>query len=285
MPIIPGHEIVGRVAGIGAGVRGFSENQPVGIPWLGGTCSQCQFCLKGKENLCDKAVFTGYQRNGGYAEFTVANATYCFVLPNAYQGPEAAPLLCAGLVGWRALKLAGTGKRLGLYGFGAAAHLLIQVANYQGRQTYAFTRPADTAAQKFALGLGAVWAGSSTQLPPEPLDAAIIFAPVGELVPSALKATTKGGVVVCGGIHMSDIPQFPYRLLWEERTLCSVANLTRTDALEFLELAPKIQLKTTIQTYPLADANQALKDLREGAVQGAAVLTVSSNPSVNAGVY
>jgi propanol-preferring alcohol dehydrogenase len=272
LPLVPGHEIVGTVVEKGEGVERLAPGDRVGVPWLGWTCGVCEFCRRGQENLCDQARFTGYQIDGGYAELTVADARYCFLLPSGYTDVEAAPLLCAGLIGYRTLRLAGEGERVGIYGFGAAAHIVAQVARWQGRQVFAFTRPGDQAAQDFARGLGAVWAGASTELPPEPLDAALIFAPVGALVPAALAATRKGGTVVCGGIHMSDIPSFPYRLLWEERVVRSVANLTRRDAEEFLALAPKAGVKTATQTYPLADANRALSDLRTGALQGAAVL-------------
>jgi len=272
LPIVPGHEIVGRVAAIGAGVLGFAPGERVGIPWLGHTCGVCPYCRSGRENLCDAPLFTGYTRDGGYATHTIADANYCFPLPEGTDDVAAAPLLCAGLIGWRSYRMAGEGAALGLYGFGAAAHILAQVAAWQGRRIYAFTRPDDAAAQAFAKSLGAVWAGGSGDLPPEPLDAAIIFAPVGPLVVSALKAVKKGGRVVCGGIHMSDIPAFPYRLLWEERQVVSVANLTRADAHEFLAIAPRAGIKTEITRYPLEAANAALADLRSGALHGAAVL-------------
>jgi propanol-preferring alcohol dehydrogenase len=272
LPLVPGHEIVGRVAALGAGVAGFALGERIGVPWLGYTCGVCPYCRTGRENLCDTPLFTGYTRDGGYASHAVADANYCFALPEPGDDTELAPLLCAGLIGWRSYRLAGEGSALGLYGFGAAAHILAQVAAAQGRRVYAFTRPGDTAAQSFARALGAVWAGGSDELPPEPLDAAIIFAPVGALVPLALKAVRKGARVVCGGIHMSDIPRFPYALLWEERHLLSVANLTRADAREFLGLAPRIGVKTRVTRYPLAAANAALADLREGRLQGAAVL-------------
>jgi propanol-preferring alcohol dehydrogenase len=272
LPLIPGHEIVGSVIGKGAEVERFAIGDRVGVPWLGWTCGVCVYCKTGRENLCDRARFTGYQLDGGYAELTVADQRFCFPLPAGYDDVPAAPLLCAGLIGYRTLRLAGDGERLGIYGFGAAAHILAQVAHFQGRKIFAFTRPGDAAAQDFARDLGAVWAGGSDETPPEPLDAALIFAPVGALVPAALAATKKGGTVVCGGIHMSDIPSFPYRLLWEERIIRSVANLTRRDAEEFLALAPKAGIRTTTQTYPLADANRALSDLRSGVLQGAAVL-------------
>ena len=273
LPIVPGHEIVGRVEKIGAGVEGFEIGERVGIPWLGHTCGKCGFCRSGDENLCDEPAFTGYQIDGGYADMTLADARYCFALPQAGEDAELAPLLCAGLIGYRSLVMAGEkARRLGIYGFGAAAHILAQVAKYQQREIYAFTSPGDTAAQRFAADLGACWAGGSDQSPPEALDAAIIFAPVGSLVPAALKAVRKGGVVVCGGIHMSEISAFSYDILWGERILRSVANLTRRDALEFLELAPEIPIRTRIETFPLAQANQALDALRGGRLTGAAVL-------------
>jgi propanol-preferring alcohol dehydrogenase len=272
LPLVPGHEIVGRVAQIGAGVTGFALGQRVGVPWLGHTCGVCPYCSTDRENLCDTPLFTGYTRDGGYASHAVADAKFCFPLPGPADDAELAPLLCAGLIGWRSYRMAGEGSALGLYGFGAAAHILTQVAIWQGRRVHAFTRAGDTAAQAFARSLGAVWAGGSQELPPEPLDAAIIFAPVGALVPLALKAVRKGGRVVCGGIHMSDIPGFPYALLWEERHLLSVANLTRADAREFLAIAPQAGVKTQVTRYPLAAADAALADLREGRLQGAAVL-------------
>jgi propanol-preferring alcohol dehydrogenase len=272
LPIVPGHEIVGRVAATGEGVSGFALGQRVGVPWLGHTCGICPYCRSGRENLCDAPLFTGYTRDGGYATHAVADANYCFPLPNGIGDAEAAPLLCAGLIGWRSYRMAGEGRDLGLYGFGAAAHILAQVARAQERRVYAFTRSGDKAAQDFARALGAVWAGGSEQMPPTLLDAAIIFAPVGALVPLALKAVKKGGRVVCGGIHMSDIPSFPYEILWEERQMLSVANLTREDAREFLAFAPQAAIKTEVTRYPLDDANRALSDLREGRLQGAAVL-------------
>jgi propanol-preferring alcohol dehydrogenase len=272
LPLVPGHEIVGEVVERGDGVAEFAVGDRVGVPWLGWTCGVCEFCRSGRENLCDRARFTGYHIDGGYAEFAVADARYCFALPPGRGDVAAAPLLCAGLIGYRSLRLAGDGERLGLYGFGAAAHIVAQVARHQGRRVFAFTRPGDAAAQQFARSLGAAWAGGSDVAPPEPLDAALIFAPVGALVPAALAATRKGGTVVCGGIHMSDIPAFPYRLLWEERVLRSVANLTRRDAAEFLALAPQAGIETATRTYPLAEANRALADLRRGALDGAAVL-------------
>jgi propanol-preferring alcohol dehydrogenase len=278
LPIVPGHEIVGRVSAMGDGVAGFAVGECVGVPWLGYTCGRCVYCVSGRENLCDQPLFTGYTRDGGYATHTIADARYCFTLPERMDHAEVAPLLCAGLIGWRSYRMAGAGQpgvgpaTLGIYGFGAAAHILAQVATWQGRRVYAFTRAGDDAAQAFAKSLGAVWAGGSDEIPPEPLDAAIIFAPVGALIPAALKAVTKGGRVVCGGIHMSDIPSFPYRLLWQERQLVSVANLTRADANEFLSLAPQAGVKTEVTRYPLERANEALSDLRGGRVQGAAVL-------------
>lgn len=272
LPLVPGHEIVGRVATVGEGVSGFKVGDRVGIPWLGWTCGQCGYCRTLRENLCDAARFTGYTLDGGYAQFTVADARFCFPIPDSYSDAEAAPLLCAGLIGYRSLVKAGNAQRLGLYGFGAAAHIVAQVARHQGREVFAFTRRGDTAAQQFAMSLGAVWAGDSTASPPELLDAAIIFAPAGELVPQALRAVAKGGTVVCGGIHMSDIPSFPYHVLWEERTVCSVANLTRRDGEEFLALAPRVPVRTQVETFPLAEANEALRRLRDGKLRGAAVL-------------
>ena len=272
LPIVPGHEIVGRVAAMGPRVTGFTIGERVGVPWLGATCGVCAYCRDGRENLCDRPLFTGYTRDGGYATHTVADARFCFPLDEGADAAEAAPLLCAGLIGWRSYRMAGEGAALGLYGFGAAAHILAQVAVWQGRRVYAFTRAADEASQNFARALGAVWAGGSDEMPPEPLDAAIIFAPVGALVPAALAAVKKGGRVVCGGIHMSDIPSFPYRILWEERQLVSVANLTRNDAREFLAIAPRAGIKMQVTRYPLAQANDALADLRQGRFEGAAVL-------------
>jgi len=272
LPLVLGHEIVGRVDAVGSEVEGFAMGDRVGVPWLGFTDGTCPYCRNGQENLCDNARFTGYQIDGGYASHTVADARYCFHLPDTYSDAEAAPLLCAGLIGYRALTMTGDAARLGIYGFGAAAHIVAQVARYQGRQVFAFTRPGDTRAQAFARELGAVWAGGSGETPPEELDAAIIFAPVGALVPAALKASRKGGLVVCGGIHMSDVPSFPYELLWEERVVRSVANLTREDAREFLALAPRASVKTTVVPMPLAAANEALDRLRQGELTGAAVL-------------
>ena len=272
LPLVPGHEIVGRVSALCEGVSGFVPGERVGVPWLGGTCGVCPYCRSGRENLCDHPVFTGYTRDGGFASHTVADARFCFPLAEAGDDAELVPWLCAGLIGWRSYRMAGEAHALGLYGFGAAAHILAQVAKWQGRRIYAFTRKGDTAAQDFARSLGAVWAGGSEDQPPELLDAAIIFAPVGALVPAALKAVKKGGRVVCGGIHMSDISSFPYSLLWEERCIQSVANLTRQDAREFLEIAPKAGIKAKVTRYPLARANAALSDLRDGRLQGAAVL-------------
>jgi propanol-preferring alcohol dehydrogenase len=272
VPIIPGHEIVGRVDAIGPGVSGLEIGERVGIPWLGHTCGGCPYCVAQQENLCDRPLFTGYTRDGGFATATVADARYAFALGEAGADVALAPLLCAGLIGWRSLVIAGAAKTLGLYGFGAAAHIIAQVARWQGRSVFAFTRPGDLAAQSFARGLGASWAGDSDAMPPQPLDAAIIFAPIGDLVPLALQAVRKGGRVVCAGIHMSDIPAFPYRLLWEERQLVSVANLTRQDGIDFLRLAPQIGIVTQTTRYPLAQANQALADLRAGRFEGAAVL-------------
>ena len=272
VPLVPGHEIVGRVVVAGAGVSSVRIGDRVGVPWLGRTCGACAYCRGGRENLCDSPGFTGYQIDGGYAEYAVADATYCFALPERFTDIEAAPLLCAGLIGHRSLSLAGPAERLGLYGFGAAAHLVAQVARHQGRRVFAVTRPGDLAAQDFARRLGAEWAGGSDQRPPEPLDAAIIFAPVGALVPAALAALVKGGTVVCGGIHMSDIPTFPYSLLWGERVVRSVANLTRRDGVEFLALAAEAGLRVATEAFPLDQANEALARLRDGQLTGAAVL-------------
>lgn len=272
LPIVPGHEIVGKVIKTGAGVNDVAIGDRVGIPWLGGACGHCEFCESGRENLCDRPIFTGHTRDGGFATQARADARFAFRLPQGLNDVEAAPLLCAGLIGWRSLKKAGDARRLGLYGFGAAAHLIAQVAVSQGRDVYAFTREGDLNAQALARELGCAWTGSSTETPPVRLDAAIIFAPVGALVPAALRAVTKGGRVICGGIHMTDIPQFPYRWLWEEREICSVANLTRSDAVEFLSLAPGFHLNVKTTSYPLANANDALDDLRQGNLVGAAVL-------------
>jgi propanol-preferring alcohol dehydrogenase len=276
MPIVPGHEIVGVVEAVGQGVAGDVIGQRLGVPWLGWTCGRCRYCLEGQENLCDDPRFTGWTRDGGYADMVVADLRYCFPIPDAYSDAEAAPLLCAGLIGYRAWKMASAVRAvqsLGLYGFGAAAHLLAQLAIAQGQRVHAFTRAGDTPAQAFARELGCVWAGGSEAPPQEPLDAAIIFAPAGELVPLALKAVRKGGSVVCGGIHMSDIPRFAYDLLWEERRLVSVANLTRQDGLEYLPMAAAAGVRPQVRLYPLADANRAVRDLRDGAFTGAAVLT------------
>ena len=272
LPIVPGHEIVGRVAAVGEEASGFEVGERVGVPWLGATCGVCPYCRSGRENLCDHPIFTGYTHDGGFATHTIADARYCFPLGEMGDDAELAPWLCAGLIGWRSYRMAGEAAVLGLYGFGAAAHILAQVAKWQGRRIYAFTRTGDTAAQNFARSLGAAWAGGSEEAPPELLDAAIIFAPVGALVPAALKAVKKGGRVVCGGIYMSDIPSFPYVLLWEERTVMSVANLTREDARDFLEIAPKASIQAKVTCYPLERANEALSDLREGRLQAAAVL-------------
>jgi propanol-preferring alcohol dehydrogenase len=275
LPLVPGHEIIGSVAALGQDVDRFAVGDRVGVPWLGWTCGECEFCRSDRENLCAQARFTGYQIDGGYSEFTIADQRFCFAIPAGYSDIEAAPLLCAGLIGYRALRMAGDARRLGLYGFGAAAHIIAQVALWQGRAVYAFTSPGDTEAQSFARGLGAVWAGGSDEPPPEMLDAAIIFAPVGPLVPAALRAVERGGTVVCAGIHMSAIPSFSYDILWGERVVRSVANLTRRDGEEFLELAPKVPVKTRTSRYPLEQANQALDDLRAGRLQGAAVLTLA----------
>ena len=272
LPIVPGHEIIGRVAALGRDVSGLEIGQRVGVGWLGSTDGTCPYCLMGRENLCDRPLFTGYTRDGGYATAVLADARFAFPLGERGTDASLAPLMCAGLIGWRALVIAGEARRLGLYGFGAAAHILAQVARWQGRSVFAFTRRGDSRTQEFARSLGAVWAGGSEDAPPEPLDAAIIFAPVGELVPLALKAVRKGGRVVCAGIHMSDIPAMPYRLLWEERELVSVANLTRKDGTDFLRLAPQIGIVTSTTPYPLERANEALADLRAGRFEGAAVL-------------
>jgi propanol-preferring alcohol dehydrogenase len=280
LPVIPGHEIVGVVEVVGDGVTHLAVGDRVGIPWLGYACGVCEYCTSGRENLCPNARFTGYHMDGGYAEFAVADASYVFKLPDGYSDVEAAPLLCAGLIGYRAYRMAGAARRLGLYGFGAAAHLIAQVAVQQGREVFAFTSPGDEAKQAFARSLGCAWAGGSDQPPPSPLHAAIIFAPAGHLVPEALSHVAPGGSVVCAGIHMSDIPSFPYRRLWEERVVRSIANLTRDDARAFLELVRTVRVKPSVHTYDLADANKALTDLREGRLQGAAVLTIS--PEANA---
>jgi len=274
--IVPGHETVGTVAALGEGVERFREGERVGVPWLGWTCGDCAWCRSGRENLCDAARFTGYHIDGGYADYAVADQRYVFRLPDEYSDVAAAPLLCAGLIGHRALVMAGAARRLGIYGFGAAAHIVAQVARYEGREVFAFARPGDAAAQDFARSLGAAWAGGSDEMPPEQLDAAIIFAPVGALVPAALRATAKGGTVVCAGIHMSDIPSFPYEILWGERTLRSVANLTRKDGEDFLALAPRVPVRTRTEAVPLTQANAALARLRDGKLEGAAVLVTGA---------
>lgn len=275
LPVVPGHEIVARVAGLGPGVQGWRLGQRVGVPWLGWTCGQCRFCTSGRENLCERARFTGYQLNGGYAEYTLADARYCLALPEAPAAEHLAPLLCAGLIGYRALRLAGDPRRLGVYGFGAAAHLITQLARAQGREVFAFTRPGDGASQAFARSLGANWAGGTDEAPPQPLDAALIFAPAGPLVPIALRHLDKGGCVVCAGIHMSDIPGFPYAWLWGERSIRSVANLTRGDGLAFFEAVRQAPLRTEVSVFALEQANEALEQLRQGALQGAAVLRMA----------
>ncbi|MGD0586282.1 MAG: zinc-dependent alcohol dehydrogenase family protein [Oryzomonas sp.] len=272
LPLVPGHQIVGVVQELGRGMAGFRSGDRVGVPWLGGTCGECDFCRSGRENLCDRALFTGYQKNGGFADYCTADSRFCFPLPEGYSDTQAAPLLCAGLIGFRSLRMAGEGKRLGIYGFGAAAHIVTQVATWQGREVYAFTRQGDTAGQAFAREMGACWSGGSFEPPPRPLDGAIIFAPAGELVPAALKAVAKGGIVVCGGIHMSDIPAFPYDILWGERSIVSVANLTRQDGEEFLKLAPQVPVRTEVEIFSLERANEALTALREGRIRGAGVL-------------
>ncbi len=276
LPLILGHQIVGRVEQIGANTGGFSMGDRVGIPWLGWTDGDCAYCRSNRENLCDRAKFTGYNIDGGYAEFTVAEARYCFHLPDEYNDVDAAPLLCAGMLGYRSYRKTGDAHRLGIYGFGNAAHLIAQVARYEKKEIYAFTRPGDKAGQESARSLGAVWSGSSDEMPPEKLDAAIIFAPVGALVPIALPALAKGGIVVCGGIHMSDIPSFPYVDLWQERVICSVANLTRRDGEEFLKIAPRVPVKTKVETFSLEEANTALEKFRAGKLDGNAVLQISS---------
>jgi propanol-preferring alcohol dehydrogenase len=276
LPLIPGHEIVGKVVQLGNRVKGFKEGQRVGVPWLAYTCGKCSFCLRGQENLCDNAIFTGYTKDGGYGEYVVADENYCFAVPEKFDSISLAPLLCAGLIGWRSYRLAGECKRLGMYGFGGAAHILTQIAHAQGKEIYAFTRPGDEKGQKFALQLGAVWAGDSTQAPPQLLDASIVFAPAGPLVLSALKSSRKGGAIICGGIHMSDIPPIPYDLLWGERIIRSVANLTREDARTFFDTVERIPLKTSVTEYKLEQANQALDDLRATRFEGAAVLSIKS---------
>ncbi len=274
LPLIPGHEIVGQVEKLGLGVSGFQVGDLVGVPWLGWTCGGCRYCDQGEENLCDAARFTGYTLDGGYAEYTVADERFCIAIPDSYSAAEAAPLLCAGLIGYRTLKKAEGASRIGIYGFGAAAHIVAQVALYQGKEIYAFTRPGDRKGQEFARSLGAHWAGGSDQASPVELDAALLFAPVGALVPAALRSIRKGGVVVCGGIYMSDIPSFPYEILWGERKVVSVANLTREDGEEFMRIAPQIPVKTTIELFDLSNANEALDRLRAGKIEGAAVLTM-----------
>ncbi len=276
LPLVVGHQIVGHVAGLGPGSERFAIGDRVGVPWLGWTCGECRSCLRGRENLCDRARFTGYTLDGGYAELAVADERYCVAIAPGYPDLQAAPLLCAGLIGYRALGMTGDAERLGLYGFGASAHIVCQVAVHEGRRVFAFTRAGDDEARSLALELGAVWAGDSTRPGPEELDAAIIFAPAGELVPAALRAVGKGGVVVCAGIHMSEIPSFPYELLWGERSLRSVANLTRADAAAFMELAPRVPVRTEVERFPLAEANEALARLRRGAIRGAAVLDVEA---------
>jgi propanol-preferring alcohol dehydrogenase len=275
LPLILGHEIIGVVEQVGASTSPFQIGDRVGVPWLGSTCGTCTYCLSNRENLCDAARFTGYHLNGGFADYTVADERYCFRIPGAYPDLQAAPLLCAGLIGYRSLRAAGDAERLGLYGFGAAAHIIAQVARHEGRRLFAFTKPGDSRGQQFALQLGAEWAGGSDDRPPEALDAAIIFAPVGSLVPAALEAVAKGGTVVCAGIHMSPIPSFPYDILWGERTIRSVANLTRRDGEEFFAIAPAVPVRTHVTPYPLEAANQALDDLRAGSVEGAAVLEIT----------
>jgi propanol-preferring alcohol dehydrogenase len=275
LPLIPGHQIVGEVVEVGSTVSQPLVGDRVGVPWLGWTDGDCKYCRSGRENLCDHARFTGYQIDGGYADYVVADSRFCLPIPEGYHDLQAAPLLCAGLIGYRCLRMAGDAPRLGFYGFGSAAHIVIQVARHRGQRIYAFRRPGDKAAQSFAAELGADWVGDSDTLPPEPLDAAIIFAPAGELVPAALRAVAKGGTVVCGGIHMSDIPSFPYSILWGERTLRSVANLTRADGVEFMSLAPTIPIQTQVHIYPLEKANEALDDVRKGRLRGSAVLSIS----------
>lgn len=275
IPLVPGHQIVGRVMRTGDQVTQFARGDKVGVPWLGHTCGSCEYCRSGRENLCDEARFTGYDIDGGFAEYTVADERFCFPIPHTYPDIQAAPLLCAGLIGYRSFRMAGNARKIGFYGFGSAAHILTQVAQYRDRDVYAFTRPGDRKSQEFALERGAVWAGDSDTLPPVQLDAAIIFAPVGSLVPQALKALKKGGSVICAGIHMSDIPSFPYKDLWQERVIRSVANLTRKDGEEFLQLAPEVPVRSNVTTYPLDDANKALDDLREGNFEGSAVLKIT----------
>jgi alcohol dehydrogenase, propanol-preferring len=273
-PLVPGHQIVGRVVALGNAASAFKVGDRVGVPWLGSTCGICEECREGRENLCEAARFTGYHLDGGFAEFTCADQQFCFPIPEGYSDLQAAPLLCAGLIGYRSLRLAGPARRLGIYGFGAAAHIVAQVARWQEREVYAFTRPGDLEGQAFARQLGAVWTGTTEETPPQALHAAIIFAPAGELVPVALRAVGKGGVVVCAGIHMSDIPSFPYQMLWGERVLRSVANLTRRDGIEFLELAPRVPVRTEVRSYPLTEVNEALADLRAGRIKGAGVIVI-----------
>jgi propanol-preferring alcohol dehydrogenase len=273
-PLILGHEIVGTIAQTGRDASRFTVGQRVGVPWLGWTCGTCHYCRSGRENLCDRALFTGYTLDGGYAEYTVADERFCVGIPAGYSAPEAAPLLCAGLIGYRALVKTGQARNLGIYGFGAAAHIIAQVAVYQGRNVYAFTRPGDGKTQQFAKNLGVAWAGGSQEQAPAELDAALIFAPVGSLIPAALRSVRKGGIVVCAGIHMSDIPSFPYEILWGERTICSVANLTRQDGQDFMSIAPRVPVRTVVQQFPLSEANQALDQLESGRLEGAAVLIV-----------
>lgn len=279
LPLVLGHEIAGVVERVGEGVDDLAVGDRIGVPWLGASCGHCGYCREGRENLCDRAAFTGYQLDGGYAEYTVADARYCIPLPDGYSDVQAAPLLCAGLIGYRALRMAGDGARIGLYGFGAAAHIIAQIARHERREVYAFTRPGDSGGQAFARSLGAHWAGGSDERPPAALDAAIIFAPVGPLVPAALRAVAKGGVVVCAGIHMSDIPAFPYELLWGERCVRSVANLTRRDGREFFAVAPRVPVRTSVQVFDLEQAEDALNRLRNGEIEGAAVLRVN-DPAV-----
>jgi propanol-preferring alcohol dehydrogenase len=280
LPLVPGHEVVGRVEALGVDVEGFAARARVGVPWLGWTCGDCRFCRSGQENLCEAARFTGYTLDGGYGEYLLADQRYCFPISGDYSDAEAAPLLCAGLIGYRSLRMAGDPARVGLYGFGAAAHIVAQLARYEGREVYAFVRPGDAGAKAFARSLGAVWAGDSDEGPPVELDAAILYAPVGALVPAALRVVRPGGRVVCAGIHMSPIPSFPYEILWHERQIVSVANLTRRDGEEFLALAPKIPIKTSVETLPLDAANEALVRLREGLLEGAAVLLTDSGQAV-----
>jgi len=279
LPLIPGHQVVGIVTAVGPGATRYAVGRRIGVPWLGGSCGKCDYCRAERENLCDHARYTGYQIDGGYADFCVADERFCFPIPDGYPDLQAAPLLCAGLIGYRSLRMTGDARRVGFYGFGAAAHILVQVAKHQGRKVFAFSRPGDAATQDFARGLGADWAGGSDELPPEPLDAAIIFAPAGELVPAALRAMAKGGTVVCAGIHMSDIPSFPYSILWGERVVRSVANLTREDGKEFLALATEAAVRTVVNPYPIEKANEALADLRAGRLEGAAVLVVAPEAS------